>query len=107
MRLQSPAGACFVLELLFIKHMKKNLVFLAGVLCLTISTHLAHAAGTFQLISPTTLSNAHTNVPYTATINFIYSGSYTPGVSLVSGSFYYLKWDTNFIRQLPNNFSFD
>jgi hypothetical protein len=64
--------------------MKKYLLVIT-ILCSTVLARSVHAAGTFQLISPTTLSNAYTNVPYTATINFIYSGSYIPGVSLVSG----------------------
>jgi hypothetical protein len=64
--------------------MKKYLLVIA-ILCSTVLARPVHAAGTFQLISPTTLPSAYTNVPYTATINFIYSGSYTPGVSLVSG----------------------
>jgi hypothetical protein len=58
-------------------------VFIFVALAVSFLPHLAYATGTFQLLSPSSLPDGSTNVPYFATINFIYSGSYAPGVSVI------------------------
>lgn len=59
--------------------------YFLGALLLVVSVwaHTASAAGSFQLLNPTTLPVAGTNTNYFVTINFVYSGTATPSASIV------------------------
>lgn len=69
------------------KWIKKNILFLAIICVITFfsATNYANAAGTFTLISPKSSQlTAAVNLPFSAYINYSYSGDYFSSASIVA-----------------------